>query len=119
MADGNAQEVPGETRPGAPAEPIGVPTGRGSYQVVQPVSDLLGASARRMLQGLADGETNPVALAALADQKITRYTGTIVCCARRAHGPQTRVPTAPEDGTVAVATPRAADRSTGPRASHL
>src|SRR5215475_995042 len=55
------------------------------------VSDLLGASARRMLQALADGETNPVALAALADQKITRYTGTIVCCARRAHGPQTRV----------------------------
>jgi transposase len=34
------------------------------------VSDLLGASARRMLSALADGETNPAALAALADQKL-------------------------------------------------
>ena len=34
------------------------------------VSDLLGASARRMLQALADGETDPVALAALADQHL-------------------------------------------------
>ena len=32
------------------------------------VSDLLGASARRMLKALADGETDPAALAALADQ---------------------------------------------------
>ncbi len=31
------------------------------------VTDLLGASARRMLKALADGETNPAALAALAD----------------------------------------------------
>jgi transposase len=31
------------------------------------VSDLIGASARRMLKALADGETNPAALAALAD----------------------------------------------------
>jgi transposase len=34
------------------------------------VSDLLGASARRMLRALADGETNPVVLAALADQRL-------------------------------------------------
>jgi len=34
------------------------------------VSDLLGASARRMLKALADGETNPAALAALADQHL-------------------------------------------------
>jgi transposase len=34
------------------------------------VSDLLGASARRMLQALADGETNPATLAALADQRL-------------------------------------------------
>jgi len=32
-------------------------------------SDLLGLSARRMLQALADGETNPTSLAALADKK--------------------------------------------------
>ena len=31
------------------------------------VSELLGLSARRMLKGLADGETNPATLAALAD----------------------------------------------------
>lgn len=34
------------------------------------VSDLLGASARRMLKALADGETNPAALATLADQNL-------------------------------------------------
>src|SRR5499427_3434837 len=34
------------------------------------VSNLLGASARRMLKGLAEGETNPATLAALADQKL-------------------------------------------------
>ena len=34
------------------------------------VSDLLGASARRMLKALADGETNPAALAALADERL-------------------------------------------------
>jgi transposase len=34
------------------------------------VSDLLGVSARRMLQALAEGETDPAALAALADQRL-------------------------------------------------
>jgi transposase len=34
------------------------------------VSDLLGVSARRMLKALAEGETNPAALAALVDQKL-------------------------------------------------
>jgi transposase len=34
------------------------------------VSDLLGASARRMLKALADGETNPATLAALADRRL-------------------------------------------------
>jgi transposase len=34
------------------------------------VSDLLGVSARRMLKALADGETNPAALAALADHRL-------------------------------------------------
>src|SRR5499427_8281156 len=34
------------------------------------VTDLLGASARRMLKALAEGETNPAALAALADQNL-------------------------------------------------
>src|SRR5216110_104296 len=39
------------------------------------VSDLLGTSARRMLQALADGETAPGTLAALADQRL-RATST-------------------------------------------
>ena len=34
------------------------------------VSDLLGASARRMLKALADGETDPAALAMLADYRL-------------------------------------------------
>ena len=34
------------------------------------VSDLLGTSARRMLQAMADGETNPTTVAALADQRL-------------------------------------------------
>jgi transposase len=34
------------------------------------VSDLLGASARRMLNALGEGETNPAVLAALADQRL-------------------------------------------------
>src|SRR5215468_2565931 len=42
------------------------------------VSDLLGASARRMLKALADGETNPAALATLADQKL-RATSEQLC----------------------------------------
>jgi transposase len=42
------------------------------------VSDLLGASARRILKALADGETNPAALAALADKKL-RATPAQLC----------------------------------------
>ena len=40
------------------------------------VSDLLGASARRMLKALAEGETDPLALAALGD-KLARYAGRV------------------------------------------
>ena len=42
------------------------------------VSNLLGASARRMLKALAEGETNPAALAALADQHL-RATPAQLC----------------------------------------
>jgi transposase len=42
------------------------------------VSDLLGLSARRMLKALADGETHPAALAALADKKL-RATPAQLC----------------------------------------
>ncbi len=42
------------------------------------VSDLLGVSARRMLNALAEGETDPLALAALADRRL-RATETQLC----------------------------------------
>jgi transposase len=42
------------------------------------VSDLLGASARRMLKALAEGETNPAALAALANKPL-RATSEQLC----------------------------------------
>ena len=42
------------------------------------VSNLLGASARRMLKALADGETDPAALAALADRRL-RATPAQLC----------------------------------------
>src|SRR5438309_12036885 len=42
------------------------------------VSDLLGLSARRMLKALAEGETNPVALAAMADKNL-RATQAQLC----------------------------------------
>lgn len=42
------------------------------------VSDLLGTSARRMLQALADGETDPAMLAALADSRL-RATPAQLC----------------------------------------
>src|SRR5438445_4406511 len=42
------------------------------------VTDLLGVSARRMLKALADGETNPAALATLADERL-RATPAQLC----------------------------------------
>ena len=42
------------------------------------VSDLLGVSARRMLKALAEGKTNPAALAALADKQL-RATPAQLC----------------------------------------
>ena len=42
------------------------------------VSDLLGASARRMLQAVADGETEPAVLAGLADRRL-RATSDELC----------------------------------------
>jgi hypothetical protein len=47
------------------------------------VSDLLGISARRMLQALADGETDPTALATLATARL-RATPEQLCDAFQA-----------------------------------
>src|SRR5437762_6433616 len=64
VADGDTQEVPADARSRAPAEPIGVSSGEAHIKLSSLVSNLLGASARRMLKALAEGETNPAALAA-------------------------------------------------------
>ena len=48
------------------------------------VSDLFGTSARRMLQALADGETNPATVAGLADQRL-RATPDQLCDALGAY----------------------------------
>ena len=50
----------------------------GHIKLSRLVSDLLGASARRMLKALADGETDPAALAALADTRL-RATPAQLC----------------------------------------
>ena len=49
-----------------------------SFQVRTQSDHLLGASARRMLKALAEGETNPVALAAMADKNL-RATQAQLC----------------------------------------
>jgi hypothetical protein len=43
------------------------------------VSDLLGISARRMLQALADGETDPAALATLAAPRLRATPERFAC----------------------------------------
>jgi len=73
------------------------------------VSDLLGVSARRMLKALAEVETNPAALATLADQHL-RATPEQLCDALGACTDLKPVyRRLPEDGAGAVAIPRAAD----------
>ena len=75
------------------------------------VTDLLGVSALRMLKALADGETNPAALAALAHE---RYPGTVVRRAGRLYGTERRLPATAEDGIRGIAIDRRADGPTGP-----
>jgi transposase len=77
------------------------------------VTDLLGVSARRMLKALAEGETNPAALAALADERLARHAGTVVRRARRLYGVERRLSAATEDGVGGIAIDRRADRRTG------
>jgi transposase len=58
------------------------------------VSDLLGVSARRMVQALADGETDPAALAALANYHLRATQETVARRTRRLPGAQSRTPLA-------------------------
>src|SRR5438552_1541288 len=104
VADGDTQEVPADARSRAPAEPIGVSSGEAHIKLSSLVSNLLGASARRMLKALAEGETNPAALAALADQNL-RATPEQVRCAVCMHGSQSHVPAAADDDAGGIAIP--------------
>ncbi len=71
MANGDAAEVPVDTRPGALSEPTGESVWKQAHiKLSSFVSDLLGLSARRMLKALAEGETDPAVLAALADRRL-------------------------------------------------
>ena len=71
MAYGNAQEVPVEVRSGAALQnQLESVLEQAHIKLSSFVSDLLGLSARRMLKALAGGETNPAALAALADERL-------------------------------------------------
>ena len=70
MADGHAQQVSGAVQSGASPQPLGSLVEEAQIKLSSLVSDLLGATARRMLQGLAEGETDPAALAARADYRL-------------------------------------------------
>jgi hypothetical protein len=78
------------------------------------VSDLLGASAGRMLKALADGETDPAALAALADQRLRATPAQLHDALGACIGAQSGLSPAGEDDAGGLAIRRAADRSTGP-----
>jgi transposase len=51
-------------------QPIGISSRRSPYQVVQLRLGLAGLQCRRTLKALADGESNPAALGALADERL-------------------------------------------------
>ena len=61
---------PAEAQQSTAPQPTGGTAGRSHIKLSSLVSDLLGTCARRMLQALAEGETDPKALAALADQRL-------------------------------------------------
>src|SRR5215469_582559 len=78
------------------------------------VSDLLGASGRRMLKALAEGETDPPSCSRLGRSALARHVGRVagrVGCLCRS---QPRLPPTGENGAGAVALDRAANRPTGP-----
>ena len=70
LADRDAAQVPSHAQPRPAAEPSGSAAREAHIKLSSLVSDLLGISARRMLQALADGETDPATLAALAAPRL-------------------------------------------------
>ena len=73
------------------------------------VSDLLGVSARRMVQALADGETEPGGSRGPGQLSLACYAGTVARRTRRMPGAQSRLPTASEVGSRGVAAHRETD----------
>ena len=76
------------------------------------VSDLLGASARRMLQAIADGETDP-ARSRRWQSTPARHAGSTVRCARRLRRSQSGLPAAVAHDARRIATDRSAHSATG------
>ena len=70
LADGGTPKISADAEPGTVTEPNREPLEEAHIKLSSFVSDLLGLSAQRMLKALSDGETNPAALAALADRKL-------------------------------------------------
>ena len=70
VADRDAAKVPVDTPSRAAAEPSGVFARRGPCQVVEPSLGFAGRQCPAHLKALAEGETNPAALAALADRNL-------------------------------------------------
>ncbi len=77
------------------------------------VSDLLGASARRMLKALAEGESDPLGSSRLGRSALACHVGTVTGRVRCLHGAQPGLPSAAEDDARGIAIRRGADRSTG------
>jgi len=98
VADGNAHQVPADVQQGTVTEPIGGLLEEAHIKLSSLVSDLLGASARRMLQALADGETDSAGSGRPGQLSLARHAGTVARRTRRMPGAQSRVPPAAEDG---------------------
>ena len=94
LADGDAPQVPGHAQPRPASEPSGSLLEEAHIKVSSLVSDLLGTSARRMLQALADGETEPGDAGRPRESAPARDARPIARRPRRVHGPPSGLPAA-------------------------
>lgn len=78
MADGYAEEEPSTARSHTPSEPMESFLEEAHIKLSSLVSDLFDLSSQRMLRAIADGETDPAQLAALADERL-RATAEQLC----------------------------------------
>ena len=70
LADGDAWQTPTGAGSGATAKPSGSLVRGSGIKLSSVISDLLGVSGRRILQAMADGDTNPERLAELGDDRL-------------------------------------------------